>query len=422
MPIPVLLFILSLVWPASIAITAGGIFLPVYRIVLLALIPVAIFELTKRPIRFRLPDFLIFAFSLIQGAVMVFHHGLTENIIVITRDNVSTTIALLNAGSTLVETAGPYLIARVYIRDQTQFVAVCRLLVLFVICVGAGTLIEATTGFSVFTQRNNVDVEGMRLGIHRAAGPFPHAILWGLFAADAFCFASMGAVGGGNLPMRATIVLLVLLAVFTSASSAAFGVVFIQIMLLAWIISTQQLRNRWTYFMVGCLMAYIFVDLLSNRSAIQVLFDYTALNSWTGYYRTLIWQYGWQDFLASPLVGIGFNDWARPIWMPPSIDAFWLVILLRYGLAGAGPLVGGIIMAIREVERSTAQTTGLLNVDPGFWWIVSLTSLITAGFTVHFWAHGLVYFFFLIGLWGSLVRRDARARPRMSGARALSNR
>lgn len=404
-PLPILLLLIALVLPPAIALPLGGLHLPAHRLLLIALLPMAFLEMGKRGIRLVLPDYCIFAFASMQAFSLMIHHGLTDDITLAYRDYVTTTSSLVNGGVTFLETVAPYLIARAYIRTGEQFIAVCRLLVYIVLVVGLFTAIESISGYSVFQQRTANDFGGVRYGYIRAAGPFPHAIVWGLFAASVFPFALLGATAGRNYAGRLITAALVLGAAFTSVSSAALGSIAIQLILIVWLVYSAGLKQRWFYFALGCVLAYTFVEVMSNRSAVQVFFNYTALNAWTGYYRTLIWEFGWQNFLTSPFFGIGFNEWSRPSWMGASVDAFWLVILMRYGLFAALPLAGAFALALYRVEKSipSEKILSSKSLDIGYWWMASLVSLIVAAFTVHLWGQIFVYFFFLLGLWGSLV-------------------
>lgn len=415
-PLPVVLLLLALVLPPAVALPLGGLHLPAHRLLLIALLPLAFIEMGKRGIRLALPDYCILAFATMQAVSLIIHHGLTDNITLVYRDYVTTTSSLVNGGVTFLETVSPYLIARAYIRTSEQFIAVCRLLVYIALAVGLFTVIESISGYSVFQTRTNNDFGGMRYGYVRAAGPFPHAIVWGLFAASVFPFALLGATAGKNNAGRLVTAMLVLGAAFTSVSSAALGAIGIQIILILWLVYSAGLKQRWLYFALGCVLAYTFVEVMSNRSAVQVFFNYTALNAWTGYYRTLIWEFGWQNFLASPLFGIGFNDWARPSWMSASVDAFWLVILMRYGIFAAIPLAGAFAIALFRVEKAipSQKVLSSKSLNIGYWWMASLVSLIVAAFTVHLWGQIFVYFFFLLGLWGALTHSKTRRPTRHS--------
>jgi hypothetical protein len=414
-PLPVTIFIFSLVWPTGLALTVGGLFLPIYRVALLVLLPLATFEILNKRIRLTLPDWLIAAFTILQAISLIYHHGLTEPITVVSMNSISTTTAFINSGTTIVETLGPYLLARAFIRSQAQALAAMRLVIIIALILGTTTLVESWSGYSIYTLSSAIDDSYMRFGLHRASGPFPHPILFGLFCATALAFTLAISRPQMSVPKRGLLALLLLVAVFTSASSAAFAACAIQVALIIWYCASAGLKHRGWYLFVGSALVYVIIASLSNRTPMQVIFSYTALNSWTGYYRTLIWQYGWQNFLESPFFGIGFNDWIRPNWMTPSIDAFWLVILLRYGFIAAAPLIAAFLICMQRVGRALPKQTRRFDIPAAYCWIASMTSIVIAGFTVHFWMQSFVVLFFMLGLWRAFERPD---RIQSQGARA----
>jgi hypothetical protein len=409
-PFPILALLLSLIWPTNLAPTLGTINLPLFRIVFLVLIPFALAEIARNPIRLRAPDFLIIAYSLLQGVSLTIHHGLTNDIVSYYNNQPVTTNALVNSGATFLDTMGAYFLARIYLRTEEQFLATTRLLVFIVIGLGVTTLIESITGFSIFGERTKA-FGGSRLGLLRANGPFPHPILWGLFAASAFAFAAMDRAGK-PLVITAVTMSLVVIATFTSLSSGAYVMIYVQVMLIAWNILTRGIARRWLVFTSIFVAAYVFIDMLSNRSPIVVLSTVATLDSWTAVYRMLIWRFGWAEFTSSPLTGVGFGDWARPSWMSASIDTFWLAILLRYGLLACLPLWLAIVNAMYKVSRRIDERKSRRLAGPAFAWMASLVSLVIAAFTVHLWGQIYVYFFFLLGMWGVFSRQSAPARGR----------
>ena len=102
--------------------------------------------------------------------------------------------------------------------------------------------------------------------------------------------------------------------------------------LIGWEVLTRGIRARWRLLSLGCVLAYFSIDLLSNRTPFHVIVTYLTFNVQTGYNRILIWQYGSAEVLRHPIFGIGLGDWERPAWMSSSMDNFWLVIAVRYGL------------------------------------------------------------------------------------------
>jgi hypothetical protein len=116
--------------------------------------------------------------------------------------------------------------------------------------------------------------------------------------------------------------------------------------------------------------------------------------------------------VRNPIFGIGLGEWIRPVWMSDSMDNFWLLIAVRYGLPAWLMLVGlmgGLLWA-------TAQRKGL----PESWrrarhaWAFTLFGITVAAATVHLWNALFVLFIFLIGAgtWLLDVKPDAPARAK----------
>ncbi|MEI9995389.1 MAG: hypothetical protein WDM91_12400 [Rhizomicrobium sp.] len=411
--LPVAAFIASLVWPASLAIVLFGLFLPLYRIALLVLLPLSVARLARLGARLSAPDLFIAGFAVLQAVSLLIHHGLFAVVSSVDSLGVrSQTNVLLNCGTVMLETLGPYLLARAFIRTPADVSAAARLLILIVGVLAIVALVESVSGRQLFGGPSYLGTLS-RFGFHRAAGPFPHPILWGVFAASIFALALSRDVVSSRLPVRVGAALVVLAGVATSISSSAFAVVAVQVLLLVWFISTRPLRHRLAIFIAGCVGIYVFIDVFSNRTPVQVLFDYAALNPSTGFYRTIIWQVGWNDFLGSPITGIGYDNWARPVWLGPTVDAFWLVMLLRYGLLAVAPFILGVATSLLRAVRDLPSPAQAKHLHLAYFWLASVISLIIAGFTVHFWLQSYVEFFFLLGMWGAFaapqtVRRMAQ--------------
>lgn len=112
---------------------------------------------------------------------------------------------------------------------------------------------------------------------------------------------------------------------------------------------------------------------------------------------------------ASPWTGIGLADWVRPWWMiSDTVDAFWLVTMMRQGLPALVLLALAIVLLVRSViknrDRHTDEQTRLIALG----WMMSLIALSLIGATVHYWNVLHTYFFFFIGL-GGWIADPARA-------------
>ena len=399
----------SLVWPASIAFQLGTLNMQIYKFALVFLVPLILMEMVRNPIRLRAPDYLLLLFGAMQALITVYHHGLTETFLVYSYVLPIASVGWENIGITGLEYLVPYFTARVFVRTREELAAVIKVFVWLALGISFFTWIEATTTFSVFQLGSNAYVE-QRLGFYRSSGPFPGPIQWGFFASSLVAFMLSQVMGPRGFTVGNFIATALMLgAVFTSLSSAAFMTAAIQIGLTIYLLMSARLDRPWLLFAVGAVLFYVFIDLLSNRTPVHVFFSYATLNPWTGYYRLLVWDFGWQNFLASPLVGIGFNDWFRARWMTASIDAYWLVLLMRYGILGTLPLVLATLAALRIVGRTIEQERTEFPISMAVAWSFSIVSAVVIGFTVHHFGHALLVMMFLLGLWGVFQPRIARA-------------
>ena len=75
---------------------------------------------------------------------------------------------------------------------------------------------------------------------------------------------------------------------------------------------------------------YVGTVIAGTRSPIAIIATGFTIDSWTGYYRLLIWQYGLENVYANPIVGIGLAEWTRPWWMPAAtVDGFGVVARIK---------------------------------------------------------------------------------------------
>ncbi len=403
LPFPVLLLVVSLIWPANLAFQAGTVSLTFYKLALVVLFFISLAELLRNPVKLHFVDYLIALFSVSQAFVLFYHHGVFEPFVAYSYRNPVTSVGWENAGHNGLAFLVPYLTARAFVRTREQFTSFLRLTIFIVIGLSAFTWIESVTGYSILqaSQRGGIN---QRLGLDRAAGPFPHPILWGLFAASAVSFALARVSETWTLLTRGLLLLLLLGAVFTSLSSAAFVSVIIQLILIGWLLVTPKLAGRWLYVLAAVVVFYFYVDIFANRTPLTVFFSYATLNPFTGYYRILIWEFGMQNVLASPFLGIGFHDWVRPTWMNASVDSFWLVVFLRYGLVGLLPLTIAIVSIMIKVGKVASAEGARFPIGIATAWMFVVVSLIIGGFTVHLWAQILISFMFLLGCWGAITQ------------------
>jgi O-antigen ligase len=382
--------LLLLLIPNTLSLSLGELRLSIYRVLLILVAFKAVsFLLTspKGPARFA--DRMIIAFSLWAVAAIAINHDPFK--------------ALESGGVFFVETAGAYYIGRSATRTMEEATRLVSFLVAYVAALMLVTLPEMLTGVNVVwliaealggESRSHI---GTRLGMTRAWGPFDHPIINGVICASALGLAVT--LGGKRWLRRASTTVA---SAFTSISSGAVASIMVQCIALFWVYRTPNRVNRWSRLGLLIAAAYVFIDLLSNRSGLKVILSYLTFSPGTASWRLLIWDFGIDNALANPFFGIGFGDWARPDWMKSgSMDNFWLVTMVRYGIPAFLLLAAATFSLIRQSAKA-----GTSPFAEG--WLIGALGLIISGCTVHYWNQAHVFFMFYLGLGAAFV--DALAR------------
>jgi O-antigen ligase len=114
----------------------------------------------------------------------------------------------------------------------------------------------------------------------------------------------------------------------------------------------------------------------------------------TAYMRRAIWDAGTEVVRAHPITGIGMKEWPRPDWMPPSVDNFWLLTAMRYGLPALAALAAAAGLLVLQLSRKK-MSDSVASLRTG--WTISFMCICFAGTTVHMWSTAVTFFFFLMG-------------------------
>jgi len=192
-------------------------------------------------------------------------------------------------------------------------------------------------------------------------------------------------------------------------------------MLIVWDKITASVAGRWAILTAVALTAYLAVEFSSNRTAFDVFISYLTFNADTSYMRVHIWHYGTQSVMQHPIFGIGLNDWERPSWMGGSMDNFWLVTAVRYGLPGFLFMAGGFLSICFGLGR--LRNLSVLEAQCRKGLIITFCGLGVAVCTVHLWDAPYVLFIFLLGsgMWmfdDRVAPAGPQARPHQTGSRA----
>ena len=393
-PLPVAAVLITMLVPRELEFQVG-VTLTAQRIVLLILLPLALMRLvTSRTVTFRAFDFLL------VGTFVYFWLALFP------KETLDTAI---KAGSgPFLEAVGGYTIARVYVRSDAQFRATASLLFTLVLITGAAAAIELV--FHVHWLKNIARaISGaaptwtteLRLGLMRASANFDHPIHYGAFCASMFGLVWFLERNAVRRLVRAT---LVGLAAFFSLSSAAFLGVGLVLVGSVWERVTRGIAHRVWLSIGTATLLYLLASLLTTRSPTEILSTTFVLDPQSAYYRLQIWEYGIENVINHPLIGVPIGTWVRPKWMfSDSVDNYWLSTALFGGI----PAVILYLLAIATLmiavhkEVSTGNSTEQRACRHA--WTTLVLVMIMIGTTVHIWRELEVYFTFCLGLGGSLM-------------------
>lgn len=369
----------------------GPLYMTASRVLFLGLVPLLLWKFASGDIdRLRAPDVFIGLFILWVG-------------LSIARNNPEALVTFV--GSNALAFLGGYLTARYSIRsaqemlDVFRFVTLCILVLLpFAIYESITThmvippLIDAIPG--VFS-RTDVNYD-RRLGLDRAQVTFSHPIHWGTFASLGFAFVMTGFRSFWSRKKRLLVGALVALACFLSVSSGPFLALAAQGALLLYWLILRRTAHYWTALWVFGGLIYLIAELLSDRPAFYAISSRLAFNSYTANLRMTLLEYGIVQIGKTPFLGIGYNSWDLPEWMSGSLDNYWLMTALVYGVPALMFLAGAFAWPMIAAGRRNFDAVPLL-ADLRRAWEICMFSLILTLATVAVWGEMASMVFFIIG-------------------------
>ncbi|MFZ7094179.1 hypothetical protein [Primorskyibacter sp. 2E233] len=385
--LPVVFFLISLILPFVLPL--GGLRLSVYRIVLIIMtIPLLVMWLRGQAGTKRLADF----------ALLLLCIWMTLSVAVVD----SPQRALEAGGIFFCETFGAFLMGRCLVRSEKNFHRVALILFAIVMFLMPFAIIEAITGRNVILEfmskiwpSYSRVAKNPRWGLDRVQGTFEHPILFGVFCGSAIGLAYMVLGYGKSFFRRIMLGLLVMFTAGLSLSAGPLTGMVVQIEMAIWNEVLAKFRARWKVLAALTALAYIAIEIGSDRSAPAVFISYFSFNEYSAYMRLHIWNFGTLSIVNHPLFGIGFAEWARPSWMSSSIDMFWIVFGVRHGI----PAMILTLLTFFAVYLPLAFRKNLPDRAASYRLgvIFTLTAFFLTGWTVHYWNATYVLFMFLLG-------------------------
>lgn len=384
LPILGVIFIVSLFLNMKFEI--ASVLLTPYRLILLVIFIPALVKWISGSLGGRIPtDYLLLGYVIWAFLANFVHHG-TDRLPVATMYTL--------------EVFGTYLIARWQIRNRTSFVQALKIFWFCLLCMIPFALYEGLTNQSLIGRilpfsASRVYMEP-RLGLFRAQTVFDHPIHFGVLSGT-FCAFSMIVLGYGKSLFNKLFRLSVpITCAFLSVSGGAYTLVAMQLGFMTWG-NMFKSKARWRYLVALIAAMYVTIDILSTRSPYVVLISYLSFSTKSAYNRILIWEYSSDDLFRNPIFGIGFNDWDRPDWMHSgSMDNFWLVTAVRYGIPGFLLLLFAVATSLRRLVKADLQDPYDQAILRAYG--IVLFSISISVLTVHLWGSSFVLFAFLLGM------------------------
>lgn len=310
-------------------------------------------------------------------------------------------MAAASAGNQVLEFCMTYIAARALVRCDEDVLSVVKTICLSVSLVALLSLLDSASGTYVvhnwfhsvtgYVRAFQIDY---RMGLLRASGTLEHPILLGTVCAISCLLVPLLRPG-----LRVPLGVCSLIGLIFSFSAAPLSGLIIGVGITIYDYMFRQVRERWTILSIAALTVISLVFIFANNP-ISRLCDFT-FDPDSAYYRTLIWHYGTAALMQSPVFGIGlYTEWAREDWMSKSVDTFWLMSAMTYGIPGCFLMATAWVTpflwpaerekpdADHEISSQGARTTlGIIMVH-----------VVIVGFTVYFWGATWMLISIIVGL------------------------
>ena len=232
-----------------------------------------------------------------------------------------------------------------------------------------------------------------RYGVHRSSTIFSHPILYSVCASVLFTYVISKAYGGAK---KALYSIAVVTSLLTAMTSAGFLMVFLAIILIVIERLSKTINILKPMILYGGAFMLVVIELLSDRGAVKFIMSSLALNPQTAYMRYAQYEYSKDDIMANPLWGTG-GEWTRPLGIPGSIDNYWIVMALQFGLFNLVMMVlfwVGLARGLYVIRNASSYF---------FYAYVSMTALGIAALTVHFFDRAQILAYMLLGTYSGLI-------------------
>lgn len=375
-----------------------------YRFLLLVLfIPFGVAIFRRKAGQITIIDTLMGCYALWIVVTLVSHHGM---------------VRFAYASVWAIMLLGGYMTGRLLIRTEQDYLRFVRYFLIVLLILAPFAIYEFVTGdmiiarvmefripvpvYEFFTGDTiiNQDTEiktpivekfhDRRLGFSRVQVFLPHSILFGLFCS--VCFGNVIYIYRKNFFGRLLRLALVIGMTATSLSSAPLLSIALQSMMAGW---DKITRGKWMALFLGIVTIYVFLSAVSDRGPIILIIDTLTFNPGTAWWRVHIWEYGVQNVIDNPIIGLGLNDWARPDWLADTVDNFWLLTAMQAGIPALAFVTLALGIHVVRIVKAEGLNEETRHIRTGYLVVLAGTAFTLS--TVHVWDAMAVFIMFFIG-------------------------
>jgi hypothetical protein len=309
------------------------------------------------------------------------------------------------------EFLGSYLVGRGFIFGPSNLRIFVTALTRTLTVIVALALLDTLTGrhftldgLSISSAESQyITANDYRLGLVRASSVFEGPEHFGTFcvaAASVFYYSERGI-------QRTLWVGLSLLGCALSLSSGpimGFGIVT-----ALFLYDRVLKRNSWRWkALVTVIVGFLLMLFLVSNDPVSWLLVHMTFNPQTGFVRLGQWDATLPLIESSPLIGHGFIDFGKSIYIV-SIDNIWLVEALHYGLPAAILLLLTMLSPFFTRRKLTISDPSKSDVRTGFSIAIVVMGII--GLTVHFWDAPWLFLSLCMGIRASLAEYESNRLP-----------
>ncbi len=249
--------------------------------------------------------------------------------------------------------------------------------------------------FSLITGRPIIYRADPRLGLFRAPGPFPHPILAGVFLVSFLPLYVLAGVRGWPKILGG---IAAVCSFFTVSSAALLGLVVGGALIVYDWLSERIANLSWQFFFTMTAIVIFLAELGTKSGTYSLILRFASLNSVSSYNRVLIWEYGTKSVAKHPWFGIGYAEFERPSWMSASMDHFWLLVAVRFGLLPSVLIGLATALAVMGLARASMLPASPADKRALRAVAISLGVFAFGIVSVALWLAPHIWFFMLIGL------------------------